>query len=135
MRSKNRRCHETKIGAPLLRLVYAPTANTRMMADLLNDPQANSSKRDRAMSEMVERVARAIFEKRYKAPGTHQFLPWEQYGNQEIYRKDARAAIEAMHEPTDEMLGYGERVLDETGSVRDAYVAMTHAAYSREFPY
>jgi hypothetical protein len=52
------------------------------------------------MSEMVERVARAIFEAEYTG-GEGDEYRWER--SQDAYRVQARAAIEAMREPTDAM--------------------------------
>jgi len=58
------------------------------------------------MSEMVERVARAMFE-------DDQFdyepkMPtWEETGVREEYRRKARIAIEAMREPTEAMIDRG----------------------------
>jgi hypothetical protein len=54
------------------------------------------------MSEtMVERVAKAIYEKR-NGPGCY---PWgnRTKGHKAPYLADARAAIEAMYEPTEQM--------------------------------
>ena len=47
------------------------------------------------MSEMIERVARAIWEEEFQEP--------VDYHTQEITRDQARAAIEAMRVPTKEM--------------------------------
>lgn len=53
------------------------------------------------MSEMVERVAKAIFDR-----GSVLQKPWEEAddGHREFYRSLARAAIEAMREPTEAMV-------------------------------
>lgn len=61
------------------------------------------------MSEMIERVAKAIYD-------SHEFKKgWEHPDTKRLWhefmRAEARAAIEAMREPTDEMLEashYGE---------------------------
>lgn len=57
------------------------------------------------MSEMVERVAKAIYE-------SHRFVrPWDHPNTVKLWhrscRASARAAIEAMREPTDEMMKAG----------------------------
>lgn len=56
------------------------------------------------MSEMVERVARAIFEDEYREPNSLRpdYTIVDNY-----YRRTARAAIQAMREPTDEMESVG----------------------------
>lgn len=53
------------------------------------------------MNEIVERVARAIYEGR-NGKGA---IPWpkREWSHRAPYIKDARAAIEAMREPTDRM--------------------------------
>lgn len=90
------------------------------------------------MSEMVDRVARALFE--------HSKSGWRTYGDYaampqsgEAFRLEwagkAQVAIEAMQEPTDEMIDFGQKIYTETSDVRDAYVAMVHTAYSRDIPY
>lgn len=58
-------------------------------------------------NEMIERVAKAIFEKRYEAAGTYQNLKWEDYKGKEFYMEDARQAIKAMREPTEKMVDKG----------------------------
>ena len=59
------------------------------------------------MSEMVERVARAI----YGGP-----IPWEAIdpASQKILLRDARAAIEAMREPTEAMSEVGRIIVGPT---------------------
>jgi hypothetical protein len=71
------------------------------------------------MSEMVERVARAI----------------EDSLNSDLddaWKKAARAAIEAMREPTEEMVKDGDKYIDETphflSHARDTWVLMTSIA-------
>lgn len=83
---------------------------------------------------MVERVARAIYEGR-NGRGARA---WGSQPNahKEPYRSDARAAIEAMREPTDEMIIEGVETLNHSlgdGSVMDrdplfAWRAMIHVA-------
>jgi hypothetical protein len=51
------------------------------------------------MSEMIERVARAIYEDAWGIE-----WPPEPAGEADEYRRGARAAIEAMREPTEAML-------------------------------
>ena len=52
------------------------------------------------MSEMVERVARALH------AHDDEFYTWAAGGHEmrQAYRAEARAALEAMREPTDEMV-------------------------------
>lgn len=65
------------------------------------------------MSEMIERVARVIHENHaFDSIGEH--TPWDEVNDvfshaQDDYRKVARAAIEAMREPTQEMKDVGLR--------------------------
>lgn len=56
-----------------------------------------------AENSMVERVAESIA----KSDGFHLGLIAVPRHNREVFRKRARAAIEAMREPTDEMLRSG----------------------------
>jgi len=53
------------------------------------------------MSEMIERVARAIFRADYPEEGEGSEIAWEKRAH--WYSEAARAAIEAMREPTEEM--------------------------------
>lgn len=86
-----------------------------------------------AADEMVERVARALW-------GVSDFneksWPWEECGSSQKagYRLHARAAIEAMREPTDAMFDAGEKAAT-TYSARwmmsiadDVWTAMVDAA-------
>jgi hypothetical protein len=109
------------------------------------------------MSEMVERVARAIIEMLNKIDGDPNATAWDNASQEmkEGMYPLARAAIEAMREPTDDMLiagvgaGYdenrpfAERIKDRTegsasslvtagnGAIyRAAYEAMIDAALS-----
>ena len=82
------------------------------------------------MSEMVERVAKAIYEKRNgqgcrpwsRQPSAHKFP----------YIEDARAAIEAMREPTEAMLTAGDDCCGEYGCgvwrMREIFTAQIDAA-------
>lgn len=60
------------------------------------------------MSEMIERVAKAIL------ATTGEPTMWDHYapGTQEHYRSMARAAIEAMREPTAAMIEVGDASVD-----------------------
>lgn len=65
-------------------------------------------------SEMQERVARAIYEGR----NGRKCVPWARQpeAHKEPYRADALAAMEAMREPTQEMIGVGQRAwMDDYG--------------------
>lgn len=79
------------------------------------------------MSEMIERVAKAIFASDMKwAPVLeHQFEE-----NKIVYLKAARAAIEAMREPTEIMIEASNREWDGRMSHRSsgAWQAMIDAA-------
>ena len=77
------------------------------------------------MSEMVERVARAMFE-------DDQFdyepkMPtWEETGVREEYRSKARIAIRAMREPTEEMQRQWDAEGDHTGFQADCPLCGGH---------
>lgn len=62
------------------------------------------------MSEMVEWVAKAIFAKYVSDGGGQGSLEEMTHGTQEMYRGYARAAIEALREPTKAMLLRGRSV-------------------------
>lgn len=74
------------------------------------------------MTEMVERVARSIYD-------SHNFhSPWEQ-ASQEwhlICRHQARAAIAAMREPTEAMWHAGRDPVSTHGCVRDGWSVAKH---------
>lgn len=78
---------------------------------------------------MVERVARAIYEGR-NGP---RCMAWSRHSNEHRrpYIDDARAAIEAMREPTEEMLFAADWL--ENGT-RAAWQAMIDAALSEQKP-
>ena len=89
------------------------------------------------MSEMVERVARAMFE-------DDQFdyepkMPtWEETGVREEYRRKARIAIGAMREPTVAMRACFIRFLSEDLDYDEMYrrmidVALANPDWLREF--
>lgn len=81
---------------------------------------------------MVERVARAMVAEDSGQEGSMLFdTHWKEFG--EGYMKTARAAIEAMREPTEEMVNSGECADDgmtHTDTVVDIYQAMIDAALS-----
>lgn len=82
------------------------------------------------MSEMIERVARAIHESSSK-------WPWAGMSNmnKDDRRKDARAAIEAMREPTEEIrdawAAHAART-DGAASARGYHDAMIDASIARK---
>lgn len=86
------------------------------------------------MSEMVEKVARAIC----KSVGLHEDAPARNYGALndfpmwKTYERDAIAAIKAMAEPTETMIKSTEVDVDIQGPVylrgKAAYQAMIKAA-------
>lgn len=88
------------------------------------------------MSEMVERVARAIF---------HSNFPENEYENfdedsQNKYLESAKAAIEAMREPTEAMINrtnpakeMAQWQIDEYKSIiTDSYKSMINVALNEE---
>ncbi len=64
------------------------------------------------MSEMIERVARAMLAADYPddVGGELEYLWWDRHG--ETYLRYARAAIEAMREPTEAMTFAGHDPLE-----------------------
>jgi hypothetical protein len=81
---------------------------------------------------MVERVARALFEEEWDDKSSE---PWERAEEDEraAWRKSARAAIEAMREPTGVMIAQGSWASDgrnEIGSTgaKNAWRKMIDAA-------
>lgn len=74
------------------------------------------------MSEMVERVAKAIARVR-----DDDYHPWEEF--KELYREEARAAIDAMREPTHKMICAALDANDKGGrAFSDWYRAMIDEA-------
>lgn len=72
---------------------------------------------------MVEKVAQAIFDEEYRdhrRPRPDVVTPWR------LYERQARAAIEAMREPSDEMKT--ACMAPCVGSTSQSYVAMIDAA-------
>jgi hypothetical protein len=79
------------------------------------------------MTDLIERVAKAIYEDRNGAG----CMPWgrRDEAHKEPYRSDARAAIEAMREPTEEMGKAGaDHVRNVSGGMSGIYRAMIDAA-------
>ena len=74
------------------------------------------------MTSMVEKVARAIYPDYLE--GWHTLGP----DGPEYYKKYARKAIEALMEPTPEMIKAGEDNADGPTDVGYIFVAMIHAA-------
>lgn len=64
------------------------------------------------MSEMIERVAKTLHKAHYER-GRRIAPPWEliEKWDQEMWRISARAAIEAMREPTAEMIKVGSFIV------------------------
>jgi hypothetical protein len=67
------------------------------------------------MSEMIERVARAISKARFLNGGNEDDDGWDDCsaGLRNDYRTQARAAVEAMREPTKEMWQAGTGAIEE----------------------
>ncbi|RWG24586.1 hypothetical protein [Mesorhizobium sp.] len=86
---------------------------------------------------MVERVAKAISRSipldgsRWHSQHGHDFPRQYSEREQNIIRGIARAAIEAMREPTDEMLAAGSRAIFHYWQANAAYRAMIDAALSQ----
>lgn len=68
------------------------------------------------MSEMIERVARALYEREnalgMQFPGASDHFAWDgpNFKGQKVWREMARVAIEAMREPTEEMKNCSDEV-------------------------
>lgn len=56
------------------------------------------------MSEMIERVAKILFDNIQSKMPDFKPLDWDKYNDQNHFKSMARAAIEAMKEPTEEMM-------------------------------
>ena len=76
------------------------------------------------MSEMIERVARAICE-------AERMNPDDALGGWVHWRDAARAAIEAMREATEEMFEMGHSELIEGGDIHSAWHAMIDQALGK----
>ncbi len=82
------------------------------------------------MSEMVERVAKAIHKVNDGRSSKNLRVPWEQCIQvyQELLRNEARAAIEAMREPTKQMIDKGlTAISDNMETTRDSYSSYDYA--------
>lgn len=77
---------------------------------------------------MIERVARAIYEKRNGAG----CVPWSRRdrAHKAPYMDDARAAIEEMREPTDEMVGAATIWLRDTVYDGTDWIHVKNSYYS-----
>ena len=75
------------------------------------------------MSEMIERVAKVLMKSSFSCS-------WEQLSPhyQEGYLSDARAAIEAMREPTEEMIGVSPRIPGLRAEIIATYKDMIDSA-------
>lgn len=79
------------------------------------------------MSEMVERVARAIAEE--INGGKFDDARWYNDDQRDVHRRRARAAIEAMREPTEAMLTAGDSaMIRKDDAAADAWQAMVDEA-------
>lgn len=81
------------------------------------------------MTTMIERVAQAIYEDR----NGRGCIPWNRLpaAHKAPYLSDARAAIEAMREPTETMVAAALR-LDPDGYVKGNWYFMIDAALKEE---
>ena len=70
-------------------------------------------------NEMIERVAEAIFKKRYEADGTYRLLKWADYKGKDFYLEDAKAAIKAMRDPTEKMCNQGAMEMPDYDPTND----------------
>lgn len=95
------------------------------------------------MSEMVERVARAL----YEADASNSSVRWESWPENKDrarkglrikcgkYRDRARAAIEAMREPTSEMIDAAWNEAEtQTEQAQEVWCAMINAALTETDP-
>ncbi len=92
------------------------------------------------MSEMIERVAIAFYENGggQMLAGPNYAPPWSEVdpGFQDLFRQIARSAIEAIHEPTKQMIDAGEQAMGAEGAhdcevaAADIFVAMIAALLS-----
>lgn len=85
------------------------------------------------MGEMVERVARAICRAGICGPRDH--LDQQENANWRKFTLEARAAIEAMLDPTDEMLAAGSaaaEVCDDGWESNATWCAMVGAALAED---
>lgn len=79
------------------------------------------------MSEMVERVARALYEQEDDSSplyeGAAHFYRWDgpNFKGQDYFRRIARIAIEAMREPTDEQRNAYYALSRRTETMFDAH--------------
>lgn len=76
------------------------------------------------MSEMVERVARAIQATRGPRENWDRVTP----ATRDLWMADARAAIEAMREPTEAMTDAGWRRIEERDDAAENWRMMIDAA-------
>ena len=86
------------------------------------------------MSEMIERVAKALSEREGSGPWEGGLLG---ESGREMWRKTARAAIEAMREPTPDMIQSAIPELlydDQQDCIGAAYTAMIDEALSERGP-
>lgn len=72
----------------------------------------------------IEEVARALFQADYLKERWGEFGP--SYADAKLYRRRARAAIEAMREPTDAMCRAPEE--NRTVGARQSFIAMINRA-------
>jgi hypothetical protein len=84
------------------------------------------------MSEMIERVAEAIYA--VWARNNDVFAPWEEcvrlhHSVVDEARQEAEAAIEAMREPSDEMMVAAEMVVPELSTFAAKEASPSYNAY------
>lgn len=96
------------------------------------------------MSEMIERVARAVFAESHEIGNTHGDFDILMPEVQEVFIRFARAAIEAMREPTATMVSAGSRQrpyreddgdydgMEYRGNTEGTWQAMIDAALKEE---
>ena len=82
----------------------------------------------RAMTEsMIEHMARGMYERNDKAYPISSH-PWEEVDPRVTtrYRRQARAALKAMREPTKEMIYDGDTVSEDAGDIYDPSGGCNH---------
>jgi hypothetical protein len=56
------------------------------------------------MSEMIERMAKALYDDWVKEDFTEDYCAWDLLPGKDMWRQRARATLAAMQEPTDKMI-------------------------------
>lgn len=78
---------------------------------------------------MIEKIAEAIYERIRK--GARHMPPWAEQPEtvKDWHRKIARAAVESMREPTDEMMVYAEETVPQLSSFNEKDQSPSYIAW------